>query len=518
MNQPIEALQEPLRLTDLNPTILVEHIIERGEGRFLSNGAIAVRTGRRTGRSPKDRFIVRDSVTESTVDWNTINQPFAKADFDALWRRVQTYLDQRSSYRGHMHVGAHPDHYLPVVVNTEFAWHQMFATALFVQTTDFNPKSKPVWTVLNVPGFECEPERDKTRSDGTVIVDFTGRRVLVAGMRYAGEMKKAMFSVMNFLVPDDDILPMHCSANVDAAGKVALFFGLSGTGKTTLSSDEECLLIGDDEHGWGTDTVFNFEGGCYAKCINLQRETEPVIYDAIRFGAILENVDVNEETREPDFFSSKFTENTRAVYPRSNIRFCVPDNRAGEPETIIFLTCDVSGVLPPVSILSKEAAAYHFLSGYTAQVGSTVVGATEPFSATFSAGFGAAFLPRPPRVYAELLMHRIETFGSKVFLVNTGWTGGAYKDGHRISIPDTRRIVRAVRSGELDEVPTTFIPRLNLTIPTQISGIDSTILNPRNTWSDPVAYDLARDSLIAKFNENFAQFETSQAIVDAGPK
>ena len=514
----IDNLQEPVRFTDLCRTILVEHVIERGEGRFLSNGALAVRTGKRTGRSPQDRFIVRDSITESTVDWNHINQAFERADFDALWKRVSDFLAQTSHYRGHMHVGAHPNYYLPVVVNTELAWHQMFATALFVQTPKFNPEAKPVWTVINAPGFVCEPDRDHTRSDGTVIVDFTGRRVLVAGMKYAGEMKKAMFSVMNFLVPDDDILPMHCSANVDAAGKVALFFGLSGTGKTTLSSDEECLLIGDDEHGWGTGTVFNFEGGCYAKCINLQRETEPVIYDAIRFGAILENVFVDEETREPDYFSSKYTENTRAVYPRANIRFCVPDNRAGEPETIIFLTCDVSGVLPPVSILSKESAAYHFLSGYTAQVGSTVVGATEPFSATFSAGFGAAFLPRPPRVYAELLMRRIESFGSKVFLVNTGWTGGAYKDGHRISIPDTRRIVRAVRSSELDEVPTSFLPRLNLTVPTQISGLDSSILNPRDTWSDPAAYDSARDSLISKFRDNFSKFDAPQAIIDAGPR
>ena len=498
--------------------MLAEHVVQRREGNLLASGAIAVTTGRRTGRSPKDRFIVLDDLTRSTVDWGAINQPFEPDAMDALWTRVQNFVDRGDScYYGLMHVGAHPDHYLPVQVTTQFAWHQMFANSLFLVPDSFNPDGRDIWQVLNAPRFVCDPKRDSTNSDGTVIVDFSSKRVLVAGMHYAGEMKKAMFAVLNFLLPDQDILPMHCSANVDAKGKVALFFGLSGTGKTTLSSDPECLLIGDDEHGWGTGTVFNFEGGCYAKCINLNHETEPVIYDAIRFGALLENVVIDEVTREPDYSDSSLTENTRACYPRDNIKLCVPDNRAGEPETIIFLTCDVSGVLPPVSLLSLEGAAYHFLSGYTAQVGSTVVGATEPFTSTFSAGFGAAFLPRPPRVYAELLMRRINAFGANVYLVNTGWTGGAFGTGQRMSIPDTRRIVNAVRSGELLDAPTKHLPKLNLTIPTQIEGVDPRILDPKAGWSNPTEYDAARAVLISKFKDNFTKFDIGSNILEAGP-
>ena len=494
-------------------------MVQRREGHLLANGAIAVTTGQRTGRSPKDRFIVHDDLTRTTVDWGDINQPLDPGSMEKLWVRVRDFVDQDDShYRGFMHVGAHPDHYLPVQVTTQFAWHQMFASSLFIVPDSFNPSNRDIWQILNAPRFVCDPARDGTKSDGTVIVDFARKRVLVAGMRYAGEMKKAMFAVLNFLLPDKDILPMHCSANVDANGSVALFFGLSGTGKTTLSSDLDCLLIGDDEHGWGTGTVFNFEGGCYAKCINLKHETEPVIFDAIRFGALLENVVIDEPTREPDYTDSSLTENTRACYPRNNIKMCVPDNRAGEPETIIFLTCDVSGVLPPVSLLTLEGAAYHFLSGYTAQVGSTVVGATEPYTSTFSAGFGAAFLPRPPRVYAELLMRRINAFGAHVYLVNTGWTSGAFGVGHRMSIPDTRQIIHAVRSGELLRGPTKHLPELNLTIPTQVEGIDPQILDPRDTWSDPGAYDAARGSLITKFKENFEKFDIGSNILEAGPR
>ena len=515
----IEALQEPTRFENLKIPVLAEHVVQRREGQLLANGALAVTTGRRTGRSPRDRFIVYDDLTRSTVDWGVINQPFEPEALDKLWDRVLDFVDRGESYyRGLMHVGAHPEHYLPVQVTTQFAWHQMFANSLFLVPDTFNPENRDIWQILNAPRFVCDPVRDGTQSDGTVIVDFSRKRVLVAGMHYAGEMKKSMFAVLNFLLPEKDILPMHCSANVDVNGKVALFFGLSGTGKTTLSSDLDCLLIGDDEHGWGTGTVFNFEGGCYAKCINLNRETEPVIFDAIRFGALLENVVVDELTREPDFTDSSLTENTRACYPRDNIQLCVPDNRAGEPETIIFLTCDVSGVLPPVSLLSLEGAAYHFLSGYTAQVGSTVVGATEPYTSTFSAGFGAAFLPRPPRVYAELLMRRINAFGANVYLVNTGWTGGAFGEGRRMSIPDTRRIITAVRSGELLDSPSKHLPELNLKVPIHIEGIDPHILDPRDGWSDVNAYDAARNSLITKFKENFTKFDIGSNILEAGPK
>lgn len=437
--------------------------------------------------------------------------------FARLWTRVTGYLEEGESYSGVMHVGAHPNHYQPVHVNTEYAWHQMFARSLFIVPEEFNPRNKPVWQVLSAPNFRCVSGRDGTNSDGVVAISVRDRKVLIAGMRYAGELKKAMFSVMNYLLPEDEILPMHCSSNVDSAGNVALFFGLSGTGKTTLSSDPDCLLIGDDEHGWGVGSVFNFEGGCYAKCINLSRENEPVIFDAIKFGAIIENVVIDENTHEPDYSDSALTENTRACYPRSNVEACVSLNRAGEPSTIIFLTCDVSGVLPPVSILSRRAAAYHFLSGYTAQIGSTVVGSTEPYSATFSAGFGAAFLPRPARVYAELLVHRLKRFPSQVYLVNTGWIGGAHGTGQRIGIPETRKIIRATRSGELLNVPTEHLPRLNLTIPKRIEGLESVITNPREAWTSKTDYDAACSALIAKFQANFAQFDVSEETLAAGP-
>ena len=503
---------------DLSTQKLVEIALQRQEGVLSANGSLVVTTGKRTGRSPNDKFIVKDETTSQTVEWGAINQPLTSEQFNTLWERTVEYLKNKEVFISNLQVGADKNYGLNVKVITETAWHNLFARHLFIcPASATNIPTEQDWTLINAPGMITEPARDGTNSDAAVMLDITNKRVLICGMRFAGEMKKAMFTVLNFVLPAVDTLPMHCAANVGEAGDVTLFFGLSGTGKTSLSADPKRHLIGDDEHGWSPKGVFNFEGGCYAKCINLSHEAEPVIWEAIRNGAIMENV-ILDSNNNPVFSDDSLTQNTRAAYPLEHIAKRVPENAAGHPRAVIFLTCDLYGVLPPVALLSKEQAAYYFLSGYTALVGSTEMGSAPGVKSTFSVCFGAAFFPRPAQVYSELLMKRIEETDSQVYLVNTGWSGGSYGDGgSRFKIAITRSIVKAIVSGEIKNSPTEILPGFNLPIPRQVSDVDNKLLDPRKTWQGTKTYEEQSAELIAKFKANFERFNVAEKVRNAGP-
>jgi phosphoenolpyruvate carboxykinase (ATP) len=505
-------------LVQLSVPKLVEKVLTRNEGLLTSTGAVRATTGKYTGRSPKDKFIVKEDSVKDKIDWGSINQPISETAFSRLYHKVLDYLAEKDEvfvYKGF--AGADKKHRLPIQVINEYAWHNLFSHQLFILPSEEEfLKHEAGFTVICAPNFKADPSVDGTNSETFIIISFENRTVLIGGTEYAGEIKKSIFSIMNYLLPENGILPMHCSSNVGREGDVALFFGLSGTGKTTLSADANRQLIGDDEHGWSGNGVFNIEGGCYAKCINLTREKEPQIFDAIRFGAVLENVIVDNETRVANYDDGSLTENTRAAYQLEAIDNIVVPSVAGHPHTIIFLTADAFGVLPPIAKLSKEQAMYHFLSGYTSKLAGTERGVTSP-EATFSTCFGSPFLPLPATRYAEMLGEKISQHNASVFLVNTGWTGGAYGDGSRMKLSYTRAMVQAALEGELTNVETKKDDIFGLEIPLHVPGVPDHVLHPNQTWSNQEAYKEKAKELATKFRANFTKFANDSAdIIEKG--
>ena len=500
---------------------LVARSLARKEGILASNGALVVRTGLRTGRSPHDRFIVDSKAVHDSVDWGATNKPCSRRVFDHLLDKASAFLQHRESFVFDGYAGADPAFRQPIRVVCEATWHALFAHTLFLQPTsvDLRERFAPAITVIDCGALTASPKVDGARSEAFVGIDLERRLVLIVGTMYAGEIKKSVFTLLNYLLPERDVLPMHCAANVGRGGDAALFFGLSGTGKTTLSADPRRHLIGDDEHGWSEHGVFNFEGGCYAKVIRLSAGAEPQIVRAVRFGSILENVVIDPWTRALAYDDDSITENTRATYPVDHIRGHVVAGMGGHPRNVFFLACDAYGVLPPIARLTPEMASYHFLSGYTSNLAGAETGVTEPMP-TFSACFGAPFMPRPPAVYAGLLADRLRRHGTACWLVNTGWSGGPYGVGRRMKISLTRRLLAAALDGALDEATSHPDPVFRMLVPDSCPGVPADVLSPRATWADGAAYDAQASLLAGRFAANFEKYSAAvpAAVAAAGPR
>ncbi|MBI1388030.1 MAG: phosphoenolpyruvate carboxykinase (ATP) [bacterium] len=500
---------------------LIEEEVKSGRGEFANTGAFIVNTGKYTGRSPQDKYVVEDETTKNDVWWGPVNTPIKAEVFDALHKELCTYLADKEIFVFEGFAGADPAERITVRMINELGWHNLFCQKLFIEPTEDDLKNPmPLnWTIIDCPGYKADAEKYGLRSSTFIIVNIARKMIIVGGTGYAGEMKKGIFSILNYILPKRGVLSMHCSCNVGDDDDVAIFFGLSGTGKTTLSADPKRALIGDDEHGWTDRGIFNFEGGCYAKTINLSQEMEPDIWNAIRFGAILENVGYDPHSRAVDYTDASRTENTRAAYPLTNIHNAKLSSVTGHPKNILFLTCDAFGVLPPAARLNPSQAMYHFISGYTAKVAGTERGVTEP-QATFSACFGAPFLPLHPTVYAELLAKKMKEHDATVWLINTGWTGGAYGVGKRMRIDHTRAIVNSAIEGRLANVEFKTDPIFGFEVPQSCPGVPGDVMNPKNTWADKDAYDQKAKELASMFVKNFAKFQdkASDEILKAAPK